>query len=76
MARALTLDQIIELKAYVRERFSEVIVHTHDACGAQMFSLEGDTNYFEAAIADILAYLNARGYRVKVGQDNKQFWLA
>lgn len=75
MTHALNLQQIIELKAELKEKFPTLELHTHDACGAQSFSLTAAEPDLEEALKYIGEYTSQFGLELKVGSDGKTFWL-
>lgn len=64
---ALSLDEVIEMRDLVQERFG-VRVHMHDACGGQSFSVAPQDMTPELR-SYLAGYFDACGLKVSIGDD-------
>lgn len=67
----VAFQEVIELKNQVKERFS-AIVHFHDRCGGQFFSLEEADDELKKFIEE---YFSEKGIRAVFSSDGMQFTL-
>lgn len=65
----LTLDDIIQLKKQVQERFHETL-HTHDTCGGQSFSVRELTPELRSFLTD---YFRQKGLKPTFSDTDGQF---
>lgn len=69
---ALSLDDVLDLKEYVKERFDED-VHFHDACGGQSFDVARMTPELKSYLT---GYFDAKGLQAVFSDTDGVFSLA
>ncbi len=65
----MNLYEVSEFKKYLLET-NETILHFHDTCGGQSFSLSATSSKI---ISDINEYLKTKGYTPIYAKDNLSF---
>ncbi len=65
----LTLSEVTELKTAVKNQF-DCVIHFHDCCGGQSFSMENPT---EETKKFITAFFAAKKLNVVFSKDGTQF---
>lgn len=69
---ALNLDQVLDLKEIVKERFG-VEVHYHDTCGGQSFDVKEMTPELKSYLQ---GYFDALDLRASFGENDGYFSVA
>ncbi len=67
----ISFDEVLKLKKACDEKFKE-LVHFHDACGGQYFTLETDSDEIRKFITDFMAKMN---YKVVFDKTGMSFTL-
>ncbi len=71
----LNFTEISQLKQYLKEKVPECVVHAHDVCGGQYFTLEGSSSARQQAIDRAGEYFSQKGMKIFADDDCGGFRL-
>lgn len=80
MKKIVSIQEIIQINNWLKERNYPVKLHLRDACGAQSMWLESlnsaEQDLIEKAAKALEEYFTAQGFSIFFSEDKKNLWIA